>query len=395
MAGRSTPRLQLHPRSTRIRATRATRRAQASPSPARPAPSFLCQLDGGGFTACTSPKSYSGLADGAHSFQVKARDAAGNDSSLTTFGWTIDATAPAAPSIDTYPADPTSTTGASFTFSGEAGASFLCQLDGGGFSACTSPKSYSGLAEGAHSFQVKAQDAVGNESTVTTFGWTIDTTPPAAPSLGSHPSDPSNSANASFDFSGEAGASFLCDLDGSGFTACTSPKSYSGLADGAHSFTVKARDAAGNESTVTTFGWAIDATPPAAPSLDSHPADPSNSASASFTFSGEAGASFLCQLDGGGFTACTSPKSYSGPRRRRTQLHRQGARRGRQRKLGHELWLDDRYDGPDPHARVAGGLDHDERFNAHLLRQRWFRPRRFDHGHSPGLPGVERRRDAH
>ncbi len=274
--------------------------------------SFLCQLDGGGFSACTSPKNYSGLSQGAHSFQVKARDAAGNDSAVTTYGWTIDSIPPAAPTIGSHPADPTNSTSASFTFSGESGASFLCELDGGGFSACTIPKGYSGLAEGAHSFQVKGVDAVGNESSPSSFNWTIDTTAPAAPTIGSHPPDPSTSTSASFTFSGESGATFFCELDGGGFSACTSPKAYSGLGEGAHSFSVKATDAAGNESAVTTYAWTIDTTPPATPSIDSHPADPTNSTNADFTFSGESGLSFLCQLDGGGFSACTSPKSYSG-----------------------------------------------------------------------------------
>src|SRR6266508_2301134 len=274
--------------------------------------SFLCQLDGGGFSACTIPKGYSGLAEGAHSFQVKGVDAVGNESSPSSFNWTIDTTAPAAPTIGSHPPDPSTSTSASFTFSGESGATFFCELDGGGFSACTSPKAYSGLGEGAHSFSVKATDAAGNESAVTTYAWTIDTTPPATPSIDSHPADPTNSTNADFTFSGESGLSFLCQLGGGGFSACTSPKSYSGLGEGPHTFQVKARDDAGNESAVSSFNWTIDTAPPSAPTIDTHPFDPSNSTSPSFGFSGESGASFSCRLDGGGFSACTSPKGYSG-----------------------------------------------------------------------------------
>ncbi len=50
---------------------------------------FLCQLDGSTFKACSSPKSYSGLSGGSHTFAVKAGDAAGNQSGIAEFTWTI------------------------------------------------------------------------------------------------------------------------------------------------------------------------------------------------------------------------------------------------------------------------------------------------------------------
>jgi hypothetical protein len=49
---------------------------------------FECRLDGGGFVACTSPVSYAGLVPGAHTFDVKATDAAGNVGSLVSYTWT-------------------------------------------------------------------------------------------------------------------------------------------------------------------------------------------------------------------------------------------------------------------------------------------------------------------
>src|SRR5579862_4470056 len=39
---------------------------------------FVCQLDNGAFTSCTSPATYSSVTQGTHTFAVKAMDAAGN-----------------------------------------------------------------------------------------------------------------------------------------------------------------------------------------------------------------------------------------------------------------------------------------------------------------------------
>jgi hypothetical protein len=56
--------------------------------------SFECSLDGGSYSACLSPNSYSGLADGSHTFDVRAVDAAGNQSAAATHTWTVDTQGP-------------------------------------------------------------------------------------------------------------------------------------------------------------------------------------------------------------------------------------------------------------------------------------------------------------
>ena len=276
--------------------------------------SFECKLDAGAFSACTSPQAYSSLAEGSHTFSVRAIDAAGNvDPTPASFTWTIDTAAPDT-AIDSHPSDPSNSSSASFAFSGAgAGGSFECKLDAGAFSACTSPQAYSSLAEGSHTFSVRAIDAAGNvDPTPASFTWTIDTAAPDT-AIDSHPSDPSNSSSASFAFSGAgAGGSFECKLDAGAFSACTSPQAYSSLAEGSHTFSVRAIDAAGNvDPTPASFTWTIDTAAPDT-AIDSHPSDPSNSSSASFAFSGAgAGGSFECKLDAGAFSACTSPQAYS------------------------------------------------------------------------------------
>ena len=114
------------------------------------------------------------------------RDGAGNllGGSVPVVGqvYAYDTTAPATPSItDGPPLLPnwTTTTDASFSFTGDAGATFLCSLNSsaaGDFTACTSATSYSGVAEGLNTFYVKSRDTAGNLSAFVSRQWQVDTT---------------------------------------------------------------------------------------------------------------------------------------------------------------------------------------------------------------------------
>jgi hypothetical protein len=78
-----------------------------------------------------------------------------------------------------------------------------------------------------------------------------DTTPPET-TIASGPSGTISSGDASFTFSSsEPNSTFECRLDGAAYSACTSPKSYTNLSNGSHTFDVRATDRAGN----------VDATP--------------------------------------------------------------------------------------------------------------------------------------
>ncbi len=281
------------------------------------AATFRCQLDGGSFSTCTSPKSYAGLGEDLHTFAVKAVDAAGNESPVTPFSWTIDLTPPPPPTITSKPPTISASTSASFSFTdGDATATFFCRLDGAAFSSCTSPEPYAGpLAAGPHTFQLKARDPAGNESAAVSYGWTIDVTNPVVTiDPATEPPDPTHQTSASFVFmSTKSGSTFTCQFDGGGFSACASPQSYSGLADGKHSFAVKATDAAGNTGLATVWEWTVDTVPPTQPEIATGPGAATNVRTAGFSFSGgEPGLSFACRLDDGGLAACTSPVSYTG-----------------------------------------------------------------------------------
>jgi hypothetical protein len=93
---------------------------------------------------------------------------------------------------------------------------------------------------------VRATDAAGNTDATPAFrNWTVDTTPPHT-TIHSGPSGPTNDVTATFTFSSEPGATFECSLDGAPFSPCTSPKTYTNLPDGHHTFDVTATDRAGN-----------------------------------------------------------------------------------------------------------------------------------------------------
>ena len=245
--------------------------------------------------------------------------------------WSVDTTAPTT-QIDSHPAALTDAAAANFGFSGtDAGGSgigaFECRLDSnqpGAWASCTSPRELSGLGDGDHTFDVRATDAAGNtDPTPASAAWSIDTTAPQT-QIDTHPPALTNSAAASFTFSGtDPGgsglASFQCRLDSNqpaDWQSCTSPKALSGLADGAHTFEVRAIDQAGNaDASPDSFSWTVDTTAPQT-QIDTHPAALVNVAAASFTFSGtDPGgsglASFQCRLDSnqpGDWASCSSQR---------------------------------------------------------------------------------------
>ena len=110
-------------------------------------------------------------------------------------------------------------------------------------------------------------DSISHDVTISIVG---DSTPPDTEIL-SHPTNPTNSDSASFTWSGSdnvtltANLVYSYQLDGGGWSswASSTSTSYSSLADGPHTFEVKAKDEAGYEDlTPASWTWNIDATPP-------------------------------------------------------------------------------------------------------------------------------------
>jgi hypothetical protein len=274
---------------------------------------FECQLDGKGFTSCTSPKSYSSLAVGSHSFAVRATDAIGNVGYIAWHNWAV----LGAPANDAFAAG-SALSGGSGSVSGEnggatkeagepahagnaggrsvwfkwtapaggtvtfdtLGSSFDTLLavytgssvgaltlvvsdDNGGGSGAASKLAFAAVAGTTYRIAVDGFNAAGG-AYVLTFGQ-LGSSAAVETAIDSGPSGTTSSTSATFTFSSPTtGATFECRLDGAPWSACASPKTYSSLASGTHTFEVRAEDGAGAvDATPAARSWTVGSGAPA------------------------------------------------------------------------------------------------------------------------------------
>ena len=143
--------------------------------------------------------------------------------------------------------------------SSEGGSSFECDLDAGGWGPCISPESYVGLADGSHTFMVRATDAATNtDPSPASRTWTVDTAAPAAPLINA-PVEDALLASSTVLVSGTAEAdAAVAVFEGAtevGSTTASGVGAWSvsvEFGDGAHAVTVVATDGAGNLSPAST-----------------------------------------------------------------------------------------------------------------------------------------------
>ena len=256
---------------------------------------------GGAFTITTSV-----LGEGTHTLTARATDAAGNQgASSTAFHVTIDTVAPVAPSITAFSVDSGTagdhlTNDKTLTLSGTAGAAGnTVEIFQDGVSIGTTVADVGGnwsladassLVDGAYQFTARATDGAGNQGPLSAaFQVTIDATAPGAPTFGSVTDNvapviglvadngSSNDPTLSIDGTAEPGSTVtVYDTDGTTVvgtgvaTGGAGPITTSALSEGAHTLTLKATDAAGNQSAASTaFHVTIDTVAPSAPVIDS------------------------------------------------------------------------------------------------------------------------------
>ena len=243
---------------------------------------FECKLDAGAFVECGTPKSYSGLADGAHTFTVRAVDGTGNvDTSPASYTWQVDT--PPETTIDSGPSGLVNVRNATFGIgSDEPNVAFECQLDGGAFGACGVPATFSGLADGEHTFRVRARDAGGHiDDTPAERTWTIDATAPAlritSPGTGTALTDTTPTlAGRAGTSNGDAGTVTVKLFSGGGATGAAlqtlvvSRDASSGawsrdaarLTEGTYTIRAEQSDAAGNTGVSAPVTFSVDTSAP-------------------------------------------------------------------------------------------------------------------------------------
>jgi hypothetical protein len=178
------------------------------------------------------------------------------------------ASCPTTPIIDTGPGGVTgghtSSTSAAFTFHDGftgPGLTFQCQIDGGGYSPCSSGVSYTVACASAHTFNVYATDGAGDTTVAATWNWSVPICPPTIDTHPTQPTDTSLSATFTFHDVHLAAAepiTLQCKLDLGSYTDCsTGTASYTDLSCGSHTFSVKATDQFSEESDATTFTWTV------------------------------------------------------------------------------------------------------------------------------------------
>lgn len=250
-------------------------------------PSTLeCRLDTHSFEGCSSPKSYSGLAEGVHTFAVRATDLVGNVAAASR-SWTVDLTAPVVSLAQ--PANAAVNLRESAVFSWTPTIDNLTGIDRyelwidrassrtvspGLCAVVCSATPAAALTDGLHSWQVRAFDGVGNVAASVSRTFTVDAAPPSAFALTGPADDAATTSRRpvlSWQAAADAGigvAGYDVLVDGQvvasvGASATTFTPG-SDLADGAHRWQVVARDGYGYERASAIGRFIVDTTAPAA-----------------------------------------------------------------------------------------------------------------------------------
>lgn len=218
------------------------------------------------------PNSYTFLAPGNCYAYAWARDAAGNVSvaSVAMVNITVTAdTDTVAPLISAFilPSGTTLTVPiATFAVTDNVGVGGYLISESGAIPPASDPRwlgappaSFTFTTYGNKTLHAWAKDAAGNVSArVAATCLLMDPEQQLDTVLTGWPANPAEASPSTFSFTAsKGGTTFECSLDGQGYFACASPISFGALANGSHTFSVRAKDGVLYDDTPASCNWTV------------------------------------------------------------------------------------------------------------------------------------------
>jgi uncharacterized protein YegP (UPF0339 family) len=207
--------------------------------------------------------------DATYNFSVNQTDLAGNTSTSASQQWTRNSSSLPPPTITSPALNPYQSNSSTLTISGSCEPDYTVTIGGnltGGevtnpsgalTQTCTSGGNYSFTinksTDGTYLFSL-TESFNNATSAATNFTWTLDTLAPTT-TIATVAPNPNLITSITFTFSAPETAIFQCKLGAATYQSCTSPITYTGLANGASNFSVVATDSVSNIGAVATHNW--------------------------------------------------------------------------------------------------------------------------------------------
>jgi hypothetical protein len=223
---------------------------------------FACRMDAGSFTPCSSPYTGPRLTQGAHTFSVKAIDAAGNESAIISRSFTLDSRPPAAPVITaTVPGSPananaprvkgSATVPSTVRLYKTTGCTGVAAVVGSASKFASTGLEVPVADDTTNRLRATATDAAGNTSPCSAAQTYVEDSTAPETTISDGPSGSTSELFPIFSFtSSQPGSTFECRFDSEPFAACSGPDASHTpalpLLPGLHTFEVRATDAALN-----------------------------------------------------------------------------------------------------------------------------------------------------